>query len=150
MWSFVELQPCFSFIMTSQQCFQNLAACAVDRPLLPCLPPASTLQVDVNGDAEWPPGRSRVQEHARSYLSHLPAQSTYIHLMSSSLSESQMSFFQQMIISYLQQAPMQRGDSLSGLVQFIHRATPCCLPRLKGERSSTFHPHVGFYRNHHR
>lgn len=88
----------------------------VDRPLLPCLPPASTLQVDVNGDGERPPGRSRVQEHAHNYLClrHLPAPSMYIHLTSSSVSESQMSFCQQLIISCLQQAPVKRGDWLSG------------------------------------
>lgn len=39
----------------------------------------------------------------------------YIHLTSSSLSESQMSFCQQLIISYLQQAPGHCCDWLSGL-----------------------------------
>lgn len=47
-------------------------------------------------------------------LSELPPVQ-YIHLTSSSLSESQMSFCQQLIISYLQQAPGHCCDWLSGL-----------------------------------
>lgn len=87
---------CFSWIMNSHQCFQSLAAWLSYRLLLPCLPPSSTLQVDVNGDAERPPGRSCVQDHAHSYLSHLPAQSMFSRLTSSSLSGSQISFCQQL------------------------------------------------------
>lgn len=49
----------------------------VDHPLLPCLPPASAMQVDVNRDAKRPPGRTRAQDHARSYPSHLPGCTVY-------------------------------------------------------------------------
>ena len=42
------------------------------------------------------------------------APSMYIHLTSSPVSESQMSFCQQLIISCLQQAPVKRGGWLSG------------------------------------
>lgn len=49
----------------------------------------------------------------------------YIHLTSSSLSESQMSFCQQLIISYLQQAPGHCCDWLSGLdISLVTRELP--------------------------
>lgn len=69
--------------------------------LLPCLPPANTLQVDVNWDAVWPPGSSCVQEHAHADVSH--------HPKSSPLSVSELSFCQQLNISCLQQA-VQRSE----------------------------------------
>lgn len=49
----------------------------------------------------------------------------YIHLTSSSLSESYMSFCQQLIISYLQQAPGHCCDRLSGLdISLVTRELP--------------------------
>lgn len=76
------------------------------RSVLPCLPPASTLQIDVNGDAEWPARRSCVQEHACSFLTHPTVLRLYLLLTSTSLSESQMSFGQPTV----DQAPVQQGD----------------------------------------
>lgn len=71
-------------LMKATQCFSVLA-------LLPCLPPPSTLQVDVDGDGERPPGRSCVPEHSHSSLSQTLPSPKYVHLTSCSLSQSVMS-----------------------------------------------------------
>lgn len=95
-------------------------------PPLPCLPPASTLQVDVNGDAEGPTGRGCIQEHA------CPASGMYsISSLTSSRLDLQVKCSTVNIITEVSGST----PHLSGLDGwFIHRGTPCCLPRLKGEQ----------------
>lgn len=115
--------------------------------LLPCLPPASTLQVDADGDGERPPGRSCVHEHTRSYLplGHLPLLSVCVRLTSSSPS-LKVKVCQQLIILCLRWSTATERTRF----QFIHREASRCLPRLKGECYNSFRPPVCFYRNPHR
>lgn len=128
---------CFSFIITPVGVVDTFRYWLCG-PLLPCLPPASTLQGDVNGDAERPPRTSCVQEHAHSSLGCLPVLRCPPQQAPSYL-KSQMSFSQ----STADQAPPQRSGWLSGPdLQPIHQGTPRCLPKLKGECEHTLHPHV--------
>lgn len=96
----------------------------LDRPLLPCRPPASTLQVDVNGDAERPPGGRCAQEHGPSSTGPLLVQIPLVHLVSGS-------------------RPVDGGSrppTAWTRLRCAHLGTPRCLPRLKGECASAFRP----------
>jgi len=64
------------FVKTSPRGFTTVFSktfCPVDGHLLPCLLPASPLQVDVNGDGKRPPGSRCVQEHTHSFLRLSPS-----------------------------------------------------------------------------
>lgn len=107
----------------------------LDRSVLPCLPPASTLQIDVNGDAEWPARRSCVQEHACSFLTHPPSPEAV------SPPNEHLSVWESNV---LRSANCWSGSSAAGRLtgwtrlQLIHRGTPCVV--CQGSKVSAWTP----------
>lgn len=140
----LNVRLCFSIIMTTHQCCQSIASWPIDTPLLPCLPPASTLQVDVNGDAERPPRRCCPQEHAHSCLSYLLVRNLYIHLTSSfSIRKSDV---RKSVNSWSVSSAAQWLNGLDGSISTREPLLFTKAQRWMQELSTR----VCFYRNHHR
>lgn len=141
LFTFRSVFCCNEFPAGLSEVLMSLAG-PVHHLLLPCLSPASAMQVDVNGDAKRPPWRTSAQYHAQSYPSHLPE----------CISSWETPLYLKVRCSAAKWSPhlcnkLECGDPDCSLST---GELPVVYQKLKGERNNIFHPLMCFYRNHRR